>query len=813
MSANQLKMSGPPAEDADEPPFDLPAAPAAGPAKEDSSGRLTISERAAAQAAAPYLAGLNPEQRRAVETTEGPVLVLAGAGVGKTRVLTTRIAHILASRRAFPSQVLAVTFTNKAAREMKERIGGLIGVAVEGMPWLGTFHAIGVKILRRHAELVGLKDGFTILDVDDQIRLIKQVIEAEGLDKDRWPARQLAGLIDNWKNKGLTPDKVSTGDSQVFAGIGARLYAAYQQRLKELNAVDFGDLLLETLRLFREHPDVLADYQRRFRYILVDEYQDTNVVQYQWLRLIAQSSGGPPNLCCVGDDDQSIYGWRGAEVDNILRFEKDFPGAVVIRLERNYRSTGHILAAAAGLIAHNTGRLGKTLFTDDELGEKVSLLGVWDDEEEARAIGEEIERLSKRGHRLNEIAILVRASFQMRAFEDRFITLGLPYRVIGGPRFYERQEIKDAIAYLEVTHNPSNDLKFERIVNVPKRGLGDATIKQIHDLARAGGFPMFEAARQLAESDELKPKARRALGDLIAQFLRWRGQADGVKHTELAELILDESGYTAMWQADKSPQAQSRLENLKELIRFMHEFETLGGFLEHVALVMDVEQGDDGDRVSLMTLHAAKGLEFETVFLPGWEEGLFPHQRSLDESGLAGLEEERRLAYVGLTRGKRRVQVSFAQNRRNRGLYQSASPSRFIDDLPEAHIEVLESRSPFGGIYAGMGSEPRYGRANPYGKSRFDDAPSPFATSYTTPGWQRAQEQWKSARPARPPPQTIEGQLVASSDHESAFAEGDRVRHQKFGLGTVTMVDGNKLTIDFDSGDRKRVIESFLAKA
>ncbi len=813
MSANQVKWSRPLAEDADEPPFDLPTAPEAAAPKAESVGRLTISERAAAQAPAPYLAGLNPEQRRAVETIDGPVLVLAGAGVGKTRVLTTRIAHILASRKAYPSQVLAVTFTNKAAREMKERIGALIGGAVEGMPWLGTFHAIGVKILRRHVELVGLKDGFTILDVDDQLRLIKQVIEAEGLDKDRWPARQLAAMIDNWKNKGLTPDKVSTGDSQVFAGIGARLYAAYQQRLKELNAVDFGDLLLETLRLFREHPDVLADYQRRFRYILVDEYQDTNVVQYQWLRLIAQVPDGRPNLCCVGDDDQSIYGWRGAEVDNILRFEMDFPGAVVIRLERNYRSTGHILAAAAGLIAHNTGRLGKTLFTDDELGEKVSMLGVWDDEEEARAIGEEIERLAKSGHRLKEMAILVRASFQMRVFEDRFITLGLPYRVIGGPRFYERQEIKDAIAYLEISHNPSNDLKFERIVNVPKRGLGDATIKQIHDLARAGGIPMFEAARQLAESDELKPKARRSLGDLVASFLRWRGQGEGMKHTELAELILDESGYTAMWQADKSPQAQSRLENLKELIRFMDQFETLGGFLEHVALVMDVEQGDDGDRVSLMTLHAAQGLEFETVFLPGWEEGLFPHQRSLDESGLAGLEEERRLAYVGLTRGKRRVQVSFAQNRRNRGLYQSASPSRFVDELPEAHVDVLDSRSPFGGVYATMGSEPRYGRANPSGKSRFDEAASPFATSYTTPGWQRAQEQWKAARPARPPPQTIEGTLVASSDHVSEFVEGDRVRHQKFGLGTVSMVDGNKLTIDFDNGDRKRVIESFLARA
>ena len=987
------------------PPFELPAAPA-----HEGPQRRTISERALAASQPPYLEGINPEQREAVEALDGPVLVLAGAGTGKTRVLTTRIAHILASGRAYPSQILAVTFTNKAAREMKERIGMLVGGAVEGMPWLGTFHSIGVKILRRHAELVGLKSGFTILDADDQIRLMKQVIEAANLDKDRWPARQLAGLIDSWKNRGLTPSKVPKGEAFGFAGgKGAELYAAYQKRLKELNACDFGDLLLECLSLFLEHPDVLADYHRRFRYILVDEYQDTNVAQYLWLCLLAQ---GSPNICCVGDDDQclaagtavtmgsgeqkpierikagdhilssfgsgefrparvlrvhrkhaqsrtvrltmasgrtlrstpehvhfagyrlghtpqtyfvylmektglgfrigtsqvytkgqkqpvlgfkqrcllehadalwiisahnsenrarfeemrlslsygiptipfvprkgkgvkglvhdkeaiaklfaaldtsvgagrlmsdyalspkephhhpqsrsssrrnvlvslccdrrgrtpmhrmsiigndkqgastlrklgfsvrsaragskswrvetaksswseiandiermreafnlnvirqarlgadnrgdairrassslpfcraasvrpgmvmfssdgydvvrevehledpvdvfdidveathnyvangivthnSIYGWRGAEVDNILRFEKDFPGAKVIRLERNYRSTGHILAAASGLIAQNKGRLGKTLFTEGAAGKKVTVTGVWDDEEEARAIAAGIETLKKAGHAFNEIAILVRASFQMRAFEDRFITMGLPYRVIGGPRFYERAEIKDAIAYLEVTANPSNDLKFERIVNVPKRGLGDTTVERIHVLARARSVPMFEAARMIVETDELPARASNSLMGLMRSFERWRQEIDELKHTELAELILDESGYTAMWQNDKSPQAQSRLENLKELVRFMHEFDTLAGFLEHVSLVMDADQAEDGDRVSLMTLHAAKGLEFDTVFLPGWEEGLFPHQRSLDESGLAGLEEERRLA-------------------------------------------------------------------------------------------------------------------------------------------------------------------------
>jgi DNA helicase-2/ATP-dependent DNA helicase PcrA len=753
-------------------------------------------------AAAPYLDGLNPEQRAAVEAVDGPVLVLAGAGTGKTRVLTARIAHILCTGRARGSEILAVTFTNKAAREMKERIGALVGGAVEGMPWLGTFHSIGVKILRRHAELVGLKSGFTILDTDDQIRLTKQVIESEGLDKDRWPGRQLAALIDGWKNRGLTPDKVPRGEAFAFAeGKGAALYAAYQRRLKELNAADFGDLLLEVLRLFLEHPDVLADYQRRFRYTLVDEYQDTNVAQYLWLRLIA---GGSPNICCVGDDDQSIYGWRGAEVDNILRFEADFPGAKVIRLERNYRSKGHILAAASGLIAHNKGRLGKTLFTDDQMGEPVVVSGMWDDDEEARSVGEDIEALKNRGVRLNSMAILVRASFQMRAFEDRFVTLGLPYRVVGGPRFYERQEIKDAIAYLEVTLNPTNDLKFERIVNVPKRGLGDTARKRVNELARARTIPLYQAAREIVETEELTGKARRSLADLVAAFERWRGRIDGMKHTELAELILDESGYTQMWQNDKSPQAHSRLENLKELIRFMHEFETLQGFLEHVSLVMDADAQDGDDRVSLMTLHAAKGLEFDVVFLPGWEEGLFPHQRSLDESGQAGLEEERRLAYVGLTRARRQAKVSFVQNRRNRGLWQAAAPSRFVDELPGANVEVNEPKTAYGGA----------GRFNPYGRSRFDEPAAGFQSGYATPGWQRAKEQWsRDDRRRSSGPTTIDGELVASSTGRGAgFEPGERVFHQKFGYGSIAEVDGNKLTIDFDKAGRKRVVDSFVAR-
>jgi DNA helicase-2/ATP-dependent DNA helicase PcrA len=704
---------------------------------------------------ASYLDALNPEQRLAVETLDGPVLVLAGAGTGKTRVLTTRIAHILNLRKAHPSQILAVTFTNKAAREMKARIGEMVGQVVEGMPWLGTFHAIGVKILRRHAELVGLKSNFSILDVDDQIRLIKQLLEVANVDEKRWPARVFAGILDGWKNRGLTPDQVPAGEAMSFAnGKGKELYAAYQERLKILNACDFGDLLLEQLRLFRQHPDVLGDYQRRFRYILVDEYQDTNVAQYLWLRLLGQpiSPRSAPalttdnlalpapqpermtrNICCVGDDDQSIYGWRGAEVDNILRFEKDFPGAVVIRLERNYRSTGHILAAASHIIAHNEGRLGKTLRTEDVPGEKVTVTGAWDSEEEARAIGEEIEQLQRAKHRLNEIAILVRASFQMREFEDRFVTLGLPYRVIGGPRFYERAEIRDALAYLRVINQPADDLAFERIVNVPRRGLGDATIKQLHDHARARRVPMTEAARALVETDELKPKPRGSLRDLLAAFSRWRTQSESLPHTELAEIVLDESGYTEMWQKDRSADAAGRLENLKELVRSMQDFENLNGFLEHISLVMDRDREGLDDAVNIMTLHSAKGLEFDTVFLPGWEEGLFPHQRSLDESGRAGLEEERRLAHVGLTRARKRARLYFATNRRMHGLWNSTIPSRFLDELPEAHVEVTEAKGGFGNFGGPGGS---------YGASRFDSF-KPAGSSYATPGWQRAQKRKK----------------------------------------------------------------------
>ncbi|CAN1543675.1 UvrD Superfamily I DNA and RNA helicases [Rhabdaerophilaceae bacterium] len=764
-----------------------------------------------------HLQGLNPEQKRAVETLDGPLLVLAGAGTGKTKVLTSRIAEIIATGRGRAGDILSVTFTNKAAREMKERIGSLIGAVGEGMPWLGTFHSISTKILRRHAELVGLRSDFTILDTDDQIRLLKQILQSQDIDEKRWPARVLAFQIDAWKNRALAPHKVSAGEGHVFAeGRARELYALYQERLKTLNACDFGDLLMETIRLFQENPDVLADYQRRFRYILVDEYQDTNVAQYLWLRLLA---AGHRNLCCVGDDDQSIYGWRGAEVDNILRFEKDFPGATVIRLERNYRSTGHILGAAGYLIAKNESRLGKTLFTDGEDGERVAVYCAWDSEEEARLVADEIEALQHKGHSLQEMAILVRASFQMREFEERFITNAIPYRVIGGPRFYERAEIRDALAYLRITAQPADDLAFERIFNTPKRGLGDAVLNALHAYARPNRVPMLQAARVLIESDELSSRHRPALRMLVENITRWSSLIDQMPHHELAEMILEESGYTDMWKKDRSADAAGRLDNLKELVRAMEEFENLSGFLEHVGLVMEKSQGEGEDRVSIMTLHGAKGLEFETVFLPGWEEGLFPSQRTLDEQGRAGLEEERRLAYVGLTRAKRRIKLYFATNRRIHGLWQSTIPSRFVDELPPQHVEVMEAQGTYGSMQKlGYGG----------GASRFDRV-EPFAgSSYTTPGWQRAQAAKASGfTPSRAPEEPgrgwssprggarqIEGRVLASSTAQaSRYATGDRVFHIKFGPGSVAGVDGNKLTVDFDKAGRKMVLESFVQRA
>jgi DNA helicase II / ATP-dependent DNA helicase PcrA len=772
---------------------------------EAAAAPVPLSQRAMAGRSMPYLDDLNPAQRAAVEALDGPVLMLAGAGTGKTKALIARVVHLMRQRQVRPNEILAVTFTNKAAREMKERVGRLLGEVAEGMPWMGTFHSLSVKILRRHAELVGLKPNFTILDTDDQIRLLKQLILAANIDEKRWPARLLASLIDGWKNRALTPDRVPSADAGAYNNRGTELYEAYQERLKTLNATDFGDLLLHCVTIFQTHPDVLQQYQRWFRYILVDEYQDTNVCQYLWLRLLAQAH---KNICCVGDDDQSIYGWRGAEVGNILRFEKDFPGAQVIRLEQNYRSTGHILAAASGIIAKNAGRLGKTLWTAGALGEKVRLIGHWDGEEEARWIGEEIEAI-QRGTRgrdpvdLNRQAILVRASHQMRAFEDRFLTIGLPYRVIGGPRFYERQEIRDAMAYFRLAVSPEDDLAFERVVNLPKRGLGDTAQSKINVLARGAGVSLLDGAREALAKGVIPGKGASQLRAFVDGVDRWHLATlhPEYDHIRLAETILDESGYTEMWQNDKTPEAPGRLDNLKELIKALEQFDNLQGFLEHVSLIMDNETEGAEEKVTIMTLHAAKGLEFPVVFLPGWEDGLFPSQRSMDETGLKGLEEERRLAYVGITRAEEVCTISFASNRRVYGQWQSQLPSRFIDELPAEHVEVLTAPGLYGGGY-GAAASVGFG-------SSLEDRVSK-ADVYNSPGWRRLQEN-AGARPMRQPSEARH--VVIDMEAVSPYVPGDRVFHQKFGYGEIMGIEGDKLDIEFDHAGSKKVVARWVIPA
>ena len=725
-----------------------------------------------------YLERLNPEQREAVETVEGPLLVLAGAGTGKTRVLTTRFAHILLTKRAFPNQVLAVTFTNKAAREMRERVAHLLERPVEGL-WLGTFHALCARMLRRHPEYVGLTSSFSILDTDDQLRLLKQLMAAERVDAKRWPPPQMLGVIQRWKDRGLTPDRVTDSEDTEFGGGAARrVYREYQSRLSALNACDFGDLPLHVTEILRTRPDVLAQYHRSFRFILVDEYQDTNLVQYLWLRLLAQRTDGTvPNICCVGDDDQSIYSWRGAEVENILRFERDFAGARVVRLESNYRSTAPILTAASVLIAHNSGRMGKTLRSGkgDASGEKIRVASVWDSEEEARLVGERIEELQREGDGLAQMAVLVRAGFQTRAFEERLVQLGLPYRVIGGLRFYERAEIRDATAYMRVLNSPSDDLAFERIVNLPRRGVGDAALAGMHGRARADGVPMTEAVGRMLSSGALKGRMREQLTVLMALFARLRGELGHRSHVELVAELLEDSGYLAMWREDKSAEAPGRLENLKELVRALADFESLGGFLEHVSLVMEIDEASD-ERISLMTLHGAKGLEFDNVFLPGWEEGLFPSQRSLDEGGNAALEEERRLAYVGITRARRRCMISHAANRRVYANWQSCIPSRFVDELPESEVEAVGSAAL--DRLARMTAPPVFGGQFPLVAARA-----------------RTVEAWEiDARPARSAP----------------IAVGARVFHDKFGYGRVSASEDGRLEIEFDKAGPKRVKDSFV---
>ncbi|WND02837.1 UvrD-helicase domain-containing protein [Temperatibacter marinus] len=779
-----------------------------------------------------YLTELNEAQKEAVLTLEGPVLMLAGAGTGKTKALTSRLAHIVHTRTAAPWNILSVTFTNKAAREMQDRVAVALGQSVEGL-WFGTFHSICNKILRRHAELVGLQPNFTILDTDDQIRLLKQLIKAEGIDDKKWPARQMAGLIDRWKNKAIMADKLPSSEGSAFAnGLGGKIYSLYQERLKILNAVDFGDLILLNIHLFQTHPDILSRYHSQFRYLLVDEYQDTNVAQYLWLRLLAQKS---KNICCVGDDDQSIYGWRGAEVGNILRFSEDFPGAKVVRLEQNYRSTGHILAAASKLIAGNENRLGKTLWTAGGDGDPIKVRGVWDAPEEARTIGDEVESLQRKHVALNEIAILVRAGFQTREFEERMLTLGLPYRIIGGPRFYERAEIRDALAYLRVVAQPDDDLAFERIVNTPKRGIGQTSVQKVHEMARELGTSVSYAVRHAVSKDRIRGKAKTNLVRLMDDFDRWRGLSRTLSHTDLAETILDESGYTEMWQNDKAPDAPGRLENLKELINAMGEFDSLAGFLEHIGLVMENDERAGEDKVTIMTLHASKGLEFEHVFLPGWEEGVFPSQRSLDETGLKGLEEERRLAYVGITRAREQAYVFYAANRQIFGQWTNCVPSRFIEELPEEHIELDAAQGLYGSKqssgyeaysqrnswqeddWQSSGATNRSGETTPYvwGQTKSKDNRSDYGDKFG-PGWKRAQKlnEGKKFLDLTPASQ-IRAKKKQTSQKKtvSRYAIGERVFHDKFGGGIIEDIEGDKLLVNFDHAGEKRIIDRFVKPA
>ena len=729
---------------------------------------------------------LNEVQKEAVLHDNGPLLVLAGAGTGKTGVLTTRLARILMENMALPGEILSVTFTNKAANEMKSRVGNLIGDMVTGLKWLGTFHSIGAQILRQYPEKVGLKNGFIILDTDDQLRLLKQIIKEENIDDKKWPAKGLLSLIDNWKNKGLSPNQISSDDGDYFAnGKGKVLYKKYQDQLKFFNAADFGDLILECIRLFNENPDILESFQNRFKYMLVDEYQDTNTSQYTLLKLL---SGKWKNICCVGDDDQSIYSWRGAEVTNILKFEKDFLDSKIIRLEQNYRSTGNILAAASKLIEANESRFGKTLWTSSNGGEKVSVTSTWDGEEEARIITDEIEQQSLNKKNLDEVAILVRASFQMREFEDRFVSIGLPYKVIGGPRFYERKEIRDANAYFRLAIQPNDSLALERILNVPKRGIGETTLKKIKDYAKNNNIPTIDSIRDLIKTSEIKPKTKISLGHFIELTERWNDLIAERNHYEMAEIILEDSGYLEMLRNDDTITAAGRLDNIKELFRSIEPFESLNAYLEHISLVMEIDKNPEGNKVSLMTLHAAKGLEFDYVFLPGWEEGVFPNQRSLDEGGVKSLEEERRLAYVGITRAKIKSSIFYAANRKMHNQWLSSIPSRFVNELPEDNIEV--NLSHFSG-----------------NKGNFTDIKEDDIfdqSDYSTPGWERAKIQSLSNKRIQ------EEEKIVSVDINSKFSPGMLVMHKKFGKGKIQTVDGKKLTISFGDNGIRKVMENFV---
>ena len=729
---------------------------------------------------------LNDSQKEAVKNLDGPLLVLSGAGTGKTRVLTARLANLLYSNKTKPWNILAVTFTNKAAKEMRIRLESLIGPSANSV-WLGTFHSIAARILRENAEVVGLNSNYTIITPDDQIRLLKQIMIDQEIDIKKFTPKAMSNLISSWKDKGYKPDDINQSDNDFFAnGKAINIYKSYQSRLVTLNSADFGDLLLYNLTIFTEHSDILQKYQSKILFFLVDEYQDTNTIQYLWLKLFANKS---QNICCVGDDDQSIYGWRGAQVGNILKFEKDYTSAKVIKLEENYRSTGRILEAANSIIANNKERLSKKLKTSSGDGDKINLISVWDGVEEAKITSLEIENLHSLGFRYDQIAVLVRAGHQTRYFEERFVDIGIPYKVIGA-KFYERLEIRDALAYLRVVQQPNDDLALERIINVPKRGLGTSTTSLIHSYAKNNNISFFSASQELLLTDELRPNVKRTLQNLINQFIDWNNHNKEISHTDLALKVLEESGYIGHWQNENSIEGEGRLENLKELINAMSGFDNLSGFLEHISLVMDGDNEAEAGEVSLMTLHAAKGLEFDAVFLPGWEEGMFPSQRSIDELGLSGLEEERRLAYVGITRAKKRLFITFAANRQIHGLWQGSIPSRFISELPKKIINE--------NIEGNLGAD-----VSSYNQIDFD---LPSKNSSYGPGFIRAKQNGiKSLNVYKNSP--FEKSLPSPNLNLNV---GQRVFHQKFGMGLIISSDGDKLNINFDKAGEKKVVSSFV---
>ena len=633
-----------------------------------------------------YLDNLNKAQKEAVLHIDGPLLIVAGAGSGKTKVLTSRIAHIIKEKRAFPNQILSVTFTNKAAKEMQTRVSKLLKSTATGLSWLGTFHSICVKILRKHAKAANLNSNFTIIDTDDQIRLIKNICKSENIDIKQLAPRFILAIIDRWKNKGYYPSEVVVNNKDLYEKTILPLYKIYQQKLIDLNSCDFGDLILHTVKIFENYPDIRKIYSNNFKYILVDEYQDTNFIQSRWLNLLSEKHN---NLCCVGDDDQSIYSWRGAEIKNFLEFDQVYDNTKVIRLEQNYRSSQNILSVASNLIANNQNRVGKTLTSNMEEGDLVKLNCFKNGKDEAIGISDEIEKKLKKKYSFNEMAILVRAIFQTREFEERFLKIGMPYRILGGTKFYERAEIKDCVAYLRLIHQEKDDLAFERIVNNPKRSIGDTTLKLVHEFGKENNLCLENASKKMIEENLIKPKTKIGLSFFLNSLNKWRNdfKIKKINHIKLMQTVLDESGYSAMLKNKKDLDNESRLENIKELLTAMKEFDNLESFLEHVSLATSIDQEWDGEKINMMTMHAAKGLEFDVVFLPGWEEGLFPHQKSIEEKGQNGLEEERRLAYVGITRAKKRAIISFSMNRFYQGDWIDSMASRFIDELPEKYLE------------------------------------------------------------------------------------------------------------------------------